>query len=95
MLRVKRMTGVLLLALVMSAVPWTAARADQSEKVAVQQDQGKSTREQVPAAGHPELFIGSRSYDAGEVWEGTDIVHTFIAENRGTTQLDITRVNPG
>lgn len=95
MLRVKRMTGVLLLALVMSAVPWTAARADQSAQVAVQQDQGKSTVDQVPAAGHPEMFIGSRSYDAGEVWEGTDVVHTFIVENRGTAQLDITKVSPG
>ena len=54
MLIVKKMTGVVLLALAMTAVPLAAARADQSERTAVQAEPGREP----PGAG-------SRSGEAG------------------------------
>jgi hypothetical protein len=95
MLIVKKMTGVVLLALAMTAVPLAAARADQSERTAVQQNREESRREQVPAAGKPEIFVAQPNHDIGEVWEGDTIVHTFTVENRGTAPLEITKVSPG
>jgi len=55
----------------------------------------KNQQEQVPAQGHPKISFDSSRYDAGEVWEGDQVIHTFIVKNTGTAQLDITKVKPG
>ena len=51
--------------------------------------------EQVPAENQPRLSIAGANYDVGEVWEGEEVVHTFVVKNLGTAQLDITKVKPG
>ncbi len=95
MLIVKKMTGVVVLALTMTAVPWAAALADQAGRTAVQQNRVERQQEQVPAAGKPEIFVAQTNHDIGEVWEGDIVVHTFTVENRGTATLEITKVSPG
>ena len=48
-----------------------------------------------PAQGHPQMAIDDLNYDAGTVWEGEEVVHTFVIKNKGDAQLDITKVKPG
>lgn len=43
----------------------------------------------------PRLTIDAPDYDAGELWEGEDILHTFTIKNTGKALLDITNVKPG
>ena len=43
----------------------------------------------------PHLVIESPKHDVGDVWEGEDIIHSFIVKNTGTAQLDIKNVKAG
>jgi len=43
----------------------------------------------------PEIFIEIPEYDAGEVYEGTLVTHSFIVKNRGKRKLLIKKVRPG
>ena len=43
----------------------------------------------------PHISFDSTSYDAGEVWEGDEVVHDFTVKNTGTAELNIARVKPG
>jgi hypothetical protein len=62
--------------------------AGQPEK----RESGKDT----PSGGdQPRLTIDAPDYDAGELWEGEDIIHTFTIKNTGKALLDITNVKPG
>ena len=54
-----------------------------------------SDRKSVPAENQPRISFDSISYDAGEVWEGDVVSHTFTVKNTGTAQLNIAKVKPG
>ena len=96
MFRVKRMGNIVLLVLAIIVVPRVFAQADQPVQIiTVQQNRENPSQLQVPAAEKPEIFIPRPNYDAGEVWEGDEVIHTFIIENRGTALLEIAKVNPG
>lgn len=45
--------------------------------------------------GQPQIVIESPTHDAGEVWEGEDITHSFIIKNAGTAELNIKNVKAG
>ncbi len=45
--------------------------------------------------GEPTLVLPSPSYDAGVVWEGETISHTFEVRNEGRGELRILEVKPG
>ena len=47
------------------------------------------------AGDQPRISIVSASHNIGEVWEGEDIIHSFIVKNTGTAQLDIKNVKAG
>ena len=66
-----------------------------TKKAAPDRQQDKSQQEQVPAQGHPKISFDATKHNAGEVWEGAVVSHTFIVKNTGTAQLDITKVKPG
>ena len=51
--------------------------------------------EKASAQAQPQISFDATSYDAGEVWEGDNVSHTFIVKNTGKVQLDITKVKPG
>lgn len=55
----------------------------------------ESQQEQSSAQAQPQISFDSTSYNAGEVWEGDEVSHTFIVKNTGTAQLNISRVRPG
>ena len=51
---------------------------------------GKTSEENQPA-----ISIEERMFDAGEVWEGDTVVHSFIVKNTGKGVLNISNVKPG
>lgn len=51
--------------------------------------------EKASAQAQPQISFDATSYDAGEVWEGDRVSHTFIVKNTGIAQLDISKVKPG
>ena len=50
---------------------------------------------QTTTGDQPQLVIDSSSHDVGDVWEGEEILHSFIIKNTGTAQLDIKNVKAG
>ena len=65
------------------------------EENASEQKKSESKQENVPTENQPRITFDSTKYDAGEVWEGDEVSHTFIAKNKGTAQLNISKVKPG
>ena len=57
--------------------------------------QGTTSKEDTSSAKHPHITIDSPLYDAGEVGEGEEIVHSFIVKNTGEVQLNIKSVDAG
>jgi cytoskeletal protein RodZ len=56
---------------------------------------GATSKEKTSSDKAPRIAIDSPSYDAGEVEEGQEIVHSFIVKNTGEAQLNIQNVSPG
>jgi archaellum component FlaG (FlaF/FlaG flagellin family) len=56
----------------------------------VESQKGKTSGENQPA-----IVIEQRIFDAGEVWEGDIVTHSFVVKNTGKGQLNITNVKPG
>jgi len=50
---------------------------------------------QAPLPKQPHMSFDSTNYDAGEVWEGDIVSHTFAVKNTGTSELTIYKVKPG
>ena len=65
------------------------------EKKVSGKQKAESTQEQVPTKNHAQISLDSTHYDAGEIWEGKEIVHTFTVKNTGTAQLNIKKVRAG
>ena len=43
----------------------------------------------------PEIFLETADHDAGKVYAGTVVTHTFIVKNKGEGELLIKSVRPG
>jgi len=65
------------------------------KKTPLDQQKAKGKQEKVPAQNNPRITLDSIQYDAGEVYEGDEIVHAFIVKNEGTAQLNIKKVEAG
>ena len=63
------------------------APSDQQE---AESTPGNTAPEQVP-----HIAIDAANYDAGEIYEGETIVHSFILKNTGTAELTIKDVKAG
>ena len=50
-------------------------------------DQGDST--------FPKVHVPEGTYEFEPVVEGTNVIHDFVIQNKGTATLDITKVRPG
>ena len=61
----------------------------------VKQESVEKQSGQSAAGDQPHIFIDSASHDIGEIWEGEEIIHSFIVKNTGTAQLDIKNVKAG
>jgi hypothetical protein len=56
----------------------------------VESQKGKTSGENQPA-----IMIEQKMFDAGEVWEGDVVNHSFIVKNTGKAELNISNVKPG
>jgi hypothetical protein len=45
--------------------------------------------------GTPVVVIENGSFDFGSVYEGVDVVHDFIIQNKGDADLEVTNVKAG
>ena len=59
------------------------------KKVETVQEEPQSSEEQ------PTISFDNTTYDAGEVYEGDTVTHTFTVKNTGTAVLNIKNVKPG
>lgn len=55
----------------------------------------KNQQSKVKGEKLPEIFLETSEYDAGEVYEGTSVTHSFIIKNKGKGDLLIKKVKPG
>lgn len=55
----------------------------------------ESQQEKALAQNQPRISFDDTRYDAGEVWEGEKVFHTFTVKNTGTAQLNIKKVKGG
>ena len=55
----------------------------------------ESRQEKTSSQNQPQIHIDSITYNAGEIYEGDIIVHTFTVKNVGTAQLNINKVGAG
>ena len=47
------------------------------------------------SGNQPAIVIEQRQFDAGEVWEGDMVTHSFVVKNTGKAELNISNVKPG
>jgi len=66
-----------------------------SMKTLSDQQKAESTEEKAPLKKQPQITIDATRHDAGEIYEGESIVHSFTVKNTGTTELNIKRVKAG
>ena len=67
------------------------------EKPAVSKIQ-PGEKKQLSEAGDeplPEIFIATKEYDGGAVYEGAVVTHSFIVKNKCKGELQIKSVKPG
>ena len=69
-------------------------KATVKKKRAVENTQEQSAEEQ-SSEEQPKISFDTTAYDAGEVWEGDTVTHTFTVKNTGTAVLNIKNVKPG
>ena len=80
----------------LTLLPFGYLRAkEELKKKPVDRQKTESKQKQTHTQNQPRISFDSQKYDAGVVWEGDEVVHTFIVKNTGTTQLDIKNVKPG
>ena len=79
---------VVLICFLMAPLSFQAWAEEGSKKADGQQGQAS-------AQNQPRISFDSTSYDAGEVWEGDEVSHTFTVKNTGTVELAISRVKTG
>ena len=68
----------------------TVTPKSEINKQKVEGQKGKTSGENQPA-----ILIEQRMFDAGEVWEGDMVTHSFIVKNTGKAELNISNVKPG
>ena len=55
----------------------------------------ESQKSKTAGENQPAILIEQRMFDAGEVWEGDTVTHSFIVKNTGKGELNISNVKPG
>jgi len=79
---------VIMICFFMASLSFQVWAGEGSKKADGQQEQSSEQNQ-------PRISFDSTSYDAGEVWEGEEVSHTFTVKNTGTAQLDISKVRTG
>ena len=64
-------------------------------KATVKPKEVESNQQQSSEENQPTISFDNITYDAGDVWEGDTVSHTFTVKNTGTAVLNIKNVKPG
>ncbi len=51
--------------------------------------------EDAPQSDKPQIFVSEPTYKFEQVLEGTEVLHDFVVQNKGTAKLIIKKVKPG
>jgi len=65
------------------------------KKIASEEQKGKITPKENSEQNQPHLTITDIQYNAGDVYEGNEIAHSFAVKNTGTAELLIKDVKAG
>ena len=66
-----------------------------SDQQASDQKSPAATEETASSKNQPQIFLATPEYDFGKVWEGKEVIHSFIVKNTGTGPLNIEDVRTG
>jgi hypothetical protein len=98
MQRKKRSCCLLIVAFVVThflLLPQVSAQ-EPTIKATVQPQQAETTQGKTPAGGkQPAISFDATSFDAGTVWEGEIVIHSFVVKNTGNAELTLSNVKPG
>ena len=64
-------------------------------KATVKKNKVETTQDQSSGEDQPTISFDNTTFDAGDVWEGDTVSHTFAVKNTGTAVLTIKNVKPG
>ncbi len=73
----------------------TPSVSQEKKAISTKKDGVKKQQTEAASANQPEIVIEAKEYDAGEVYEGDEVVHSFIVKNKGKGELHINKVKPG
>jgi len=59
------------------------------------QEKDESKQKKASAQNQPQISLDSTHYDVGEVYEGDELIHSFIVKNTGKADLNIKSVKAG
>ena len=79
---------VIMICFLVAPLSFQAWAEEGSKKVDGQQ-------EQASAQNQPRISFDANKFNAGEVWEGEQVVHDFTVKNTGTAELNISKVKAG
>ena len=65
------------------------------KSVTVKEKKSENTKSQSSKKDQPRISFETTTFDAGEVWEGDTVTHSFAVKNTGTAVLNIKSVKPG
>jgi len=73
----------------------TITPKSEAKKPKAEPPKAVSTKAKPSGENQPVISIDARQFDAGEVWEGDVVIHSFIVKNTGKSELNISNVKPG
>jgi len=79
----------------MSSFSFQLRAEESSKKMPSSKQKDKNKHAQAPEQDRPRISFDSKVYDAGDVWEGESVTHSFTVKNTGTAELTIKKVKPG
>ena len=62
---------------------------------ATEQKNPDATEQTGSSENQPQIFLQTPDYDFGKVWEGKEVIHSFIVKNTGNAELAIKDVRTG
>ena len=73
----------------------TPSVSQEKKAISTEKDGLKKQQSETVSANQPEIVVDAKEYDVGEVYEGDEVVHSFIVKNKGKGELHINKVKPG
>ena len=95
MLTGKKFVYILVLCFLSAALPPSYLVAQEVSTTSSDQQEIESTTGNAAPEKVPHITVDAVTYDAGEIYEGKPITHTFKVKNTGTAKLTIKNVKAG